>query len=187
MHGILRPMATYVAFLRAINLGARRKFPKVDVQRVVEGTGATDVAVHLNTGNVRLTSRQRSTGAVAATLERAFVADRGFEVPTIVLTPAELAQVAADAVAVAAEAPFEVGAHYLSFLKDDPSAELLADFAAQEAKGESAVLRGRAVHFLVDERDSYHTAKLPARLERRLGVSTNRNLTVVSELAHRWG
>ena len=29
-------MATYVAFLRAINLGAKRTFPKADLQRVVE-------------------------------------------------------------------------------------------------------------------------------------------------------
>ncbi len=180
-------MPTYVAFLRAINLGARRKFPKADVQRVVEATGATDVAVHLNTGNVRLTSRQRSTGAVAATLERAFAEDRGFEVPTLVLTPAELVQVAADAADVARAAPFDVGAQYVSFLEEAPSAELVADFPAQEAKGESATVRGRAVHFLVDERDNYHTAKLPARVERRLGVSTNRNLAVVSELARRWG
>lgn len=180
-------MPTYVALLRAINLGARRKFPKADLQRVVEATGATDVAVHLNTGNVRLTSRQRSTAAVATTLERSFAADRGFEVPTLVLTPAELVQVAADAAEVAREAPFEVGAQYVSFLKAAPSEEVLADVAAQEAKGESAVVRGRAAHFLVAERDSYHTAKLPARLERRLGVSTNRNVTVVSELARRWG
>ena len=41
-------MATYVAFLRAINLGAKRTFPKADLQRVVEETGACDVAVHLN-------------------------------------------------------------------------------------------------------------------------------------------
>ena len=79
-------MATYVAFLRAINLGAKRTFPKADLQRVVEETGACDVAVHLNTGNVRLTSRQRSTSAVEKTLEAAFLADRGFEVPTVVPT-----------------------------------------------------------------------------------------------------
>lgn len=180
-------MPSYVALLRAINLGARRKFPKADVQRVVEATGATDVAVHLNTGNVRLTSRQRSTSAVATTLERAFVTDRGFEVPTIVLTPAELVQVAADAADVAGAAPFAVGAQYVSFLAEEPGADVAAELAEQEAKGESATLRGRAVHFLVDERDSYHTAKLPSRVERRLGVSTNRNVTVVRELARRWG
>ncbi|MGO1166496.1 MAG: DUF1697 domain-containing protein [Janibacter sp.] len=180
-------MATYVAFLRAINLGARRKFPKSDLQRVVESTGASDVAVHLNTGNVLLTSRQRSTEAVARTLEAAFAADRGFEVPTVVLALPELRQVATDAEEVAARVPFAVEAHYVSFLKGEPTPEGLADFAAQEAKGEAAVVRGRAVHLLMDATDQMRNAKLPGRIERRLGVATNRNLTVVRELERRWG
>lgn len=178
-------MATYVAFLRAINLGARRKFPKADLQRVVEGTGASDVNVHLNTGNVLLTSRQRSSDAVARTLEAAFVADRGFEVPTVVLTLPELRQVVADAEEVAAAAPFVVEAHYISFLTEDPTPEGLVDFAAQEASGEAAVVRGRAVHLLMDATDQMRNAKLPGRIERRLGVATNRNLRVVADLARR--
>lgn len=180
-------MPTYVAFLRAINLGARRKFPKANVQRVVEETGASDVAVHLNTGNVRLTSRQRSTAAVATTLEAAFAADRGFEVPTMVLTPAELVAVAADADEVARQAPFAVGAHYVSLLREEPSEEAVATFTAREAPGECAVVRGRTVHLMIDASDRYHSAKLPGRVEQDLGVGTNRNLTVISELARRWG
>lgn len=179
-------MPAYVAFLRAINLGARRKFPKADLQRVVESVG-TDVQVHLNTGNVLLTSRQRSTGAVARTLERAFAADRGFEVPTVVLTLDELVSVAAEADTVAGEAPFVVAAHYVSFLKEEPSAEAVAAFTAREAKGETAVVRGAAVHLLVAEAENYRGAKLPGAVERDLGVATNRNVTVVRDLARRWG
>lgn len=179
-------MPAYVAFLRAINLGARRKFPKADLQRVVESVG-TGVQVHLNTGNVLLTSRQRSTAAVARTLERAFAADRGFEVPTVVLTLDELAAVAAEADAVAGEAPFAIGAHYVSLLKEDPSPDAVAAFTAREAKGESAAVRGRTVHLLVAEAENYRGATLPGKVERDLGVATNRNLTVVRELARRWG
>ncbi len=180
-------MPSYVALLRAINLGATRKFPKSEQQRVVESTGASDVEVYINTGNVRLTSRQRSTGAVARTLEVAFAADRGFEVPTLVLTPAELVAVAADATEVAAQAPFAVGAQYVSFLKEDPDEEAVAAFLALEAEGETAVVRGRAVHLLLDAGDRYHGATLPGKVERRLGVGTNRNVKVVRELARRWG
>ncbi|WP_338749819.1 DUF1697 domain-containing protein [Janibacter alittae] len=179
-------MPAYVAFLRAINLGAKRKFPKADLQRVAESVG-TGVQVHLNTGNVLLTSRQRSSAAVARTLEEAFVADRGFEVPTIVLALPELGRVVADAEEVAGQAPFAVGAHYVSFLKEEPSAEALAAFTAREAKGESAVVRGATVHLLVAEGGAYHSAKLPGRVEKDLGAATNRNLTVVAELARRWG
>lgn len=180
-------MPGYVAFLRAINLGARRKFPKSDLHRVVETTGAHDVAVHLNTGNVRLTSRRRSTDAVARTLERAFAADRGFEVPTVVLTLPELATVAAEAVEVAGEAPFVIGGQYVSFLREEPDADAVAAFTALGAKGEHAVVRGRAVHLMVTASEDFRAARLPALVERHLGVATNRNLRVVTELARRWG
>ena len=57
-----------------------------DLDAIVESVrpyweaGFTDVATHINTGNVRLTSRQRSTAAVEATLEAAFLADRVEEI-----------------------------------------------------------------------------------------------------------
>lgn len=179
-------MATYVAFLRAINLGARRKFPKADLQRVVEETGASDVAVHLNTGNVRLTSRQRSTSAVESTLEKAFLADRGFEVPTVVLTPAELVAVVADAQEVAGQVPFDVAAHYVTFMREVPSTQAI-ELLTHEGEGEATTVRGRAVHLLLDGKDRYHQVKLPAAHDRAMGVWTNRNLTVVRDLAERWG
>ena len=70
----------YIAFLRAINLGATRKFPKDAVKLATEAAGGTDVETYLNTGNVRLTSTRRSAAAVARDLEQAYAADRGFEV-----------------------------------------------------------------------------------------------------------
>ena len=43
-------MATYIAFLRAINLGATRKFPKDAIKASVEAAGGTDVETYINTG-----------------------------------------------------------------------------------------------------------------------------------------
>ena len=40
-------MPTYVAFLRAINLGKNRKFPMADVRRVLTTAGFTDVETEL--------------------------------------------------------------------------------------------------------------------------------------------
>ncbi|WP_052327756.1 DUF1697 domain-containing protein [Serinicoccus marinus] len=72
-------MATHVAFLRAINLGARRQFPKDDILRVTEEAGFQSVATYINTGNVRLETRRRSRARIEARLEAAYLADRGFE------------------------------------------------------------------------------------------------------------
>ena len=79
-------MPTYVAFLRAINLGPTRKFAKADIVEATEAAGGTDVLTHINTGNVRLTSRLRSREKVEAALEAAYAAHTGFDVPTIVFT-----------------------------------------------------------------------------------------------------
>ena len=57
---------TYVAFLRAINLGPNRKFPNEAIRRAVEGVGFTDVETHINTGNVRFTTSLRSRGKMSA-------------------------------------------------------------------------------------------------------------------------
>ena len=111
-------MATYVAFLRAINLGAKRKFPKDDIVAATQAAGFEDVATHINTGNVRLSTRMRSRGRIEQALEEAYLADRGFEVPTIVYAGSELREVHAHASAVDHD-----GRHYVALLRDEPTAE----------------------------------------------------------------
>ncbi|MGH3307430.1 MAG: DUF1697 domain-containing protein, partial [Nocardioides sp.] len=83
-------MPTYVAFLRAINLGPTRKFPKDAIKAAAEKAGFTDVETYINTGNLRVTTKMRSRAKVEEALEKAFLDDRGFEVPTIAFTPAEV-------------------------------------------------------------------------------------------------
>ncbi len=90
-------MATYVGFLRAINLGAKRKFAKADIVAATEAAGFTDVATHINTGNVRFTTSLRSRTKIEGALERAYLKRAGFEVPTIVFTQAEIREIVAEA------------------------------------------------------------------------------------------
>lgn len=174
-------MATYIAFLRAINLGAKRKFPKDAIKAAVEAAGCTRVETYINTGNVRFDSRLRSRARIEAALEEAFLADRGFEVPTIVFTPAELTEIAERAAAFG-----HGGRHYVSLLKEEPSAEAVALIEGRSTAQEVAKVSGRAVHLLLGE--NYHEARLTNTVvEKALGVATNRNLTVIEALATRWG
>ena len=176
-------MATYIAFLRAINLGATRKFPKDAIKAAVESAGFTDVETYINTGNVRLESTLRSRARIEARLEEAFLADRGFEVATIVFTPEELTAIADDA---SRFGDGHDGRHYVSLLKHEPTAAQLAAVEAAGTAGEVARVGGRAVHLLLGP--DYHTARLTnAVVEKHLGVATNRNLTVIETLAKKWG
>jgi uncharacterized protein (DUF1697 family) len=173
-------VATYIAFLRAINLGATRKFPKDAIRAAVESAGFEDVETYINTGNVRFSTSMRSRAKIEAALEQAFLADRGFEVPTIVFTQAELRAIAEEA-----ESFGHGGRHYVSLLKDTPTAAAIKAVEEASTAEEVAKVGGRAVHLLLGQ--NYHEAKLTnAVVEKKLGVATNRNLTVISALAEKW-
>lgn len=175
-------MTTYVAFLRAINLGATRKFPKASIIAATEAAGFTEIETHINTGNVRLETRMRSRARIEAALERAYLDDRGFEVPTIVFRPAELCAIADDAERFASGYD---GAHYVSLLKDEPSAAKAREMEALGTAQEKVRVGGRAVHLLLGE--NYHEAKISnAAVEKLLGVATNRNVKVVRALMQKW-
>jgi uncharacterized protein (DUF1697 family) len=173
-------VATYIGFLRAINLGATRKFPKASIVKAVEAAGFTDVATYINTGNVRFDTTMRSRARIEAALEDAFRAEAGFEVPTIVFTQKELREIAEHAAALG-----HGGRHYVSLLKEEPSAAAVKRLEETSTAHEVAKVGGRAVHLLLGE--NYHEARLTnAVVEKHLGVATNRNLTVVSALAEKW-
>ncbi|NUS52514.1 MAG: DUF1697 domain-containing protein [Nocardioidaceae bacterium] len=177
-------MPRYVAFLRAVNVG-KRKYPMAELRAALEAAGYDGVETHIQTGNVVLTSTLRSRAKLETELERLFEKDRGFEVRTVVLTPAELAQVAADADTLAAEHP-DLKGHYVSLLKDTPSAEGTRRLEGHGYDDETVVVRPRAVHLLYDK--PYHEAKVSnVQVEKALGVATNRNAKVVRALAAKWG
>jgi uncharacterized protein (DUF1697 family) len=176
-------MPRHIAFLRAVNVG-KRKYPMAELRAALEAAGYEDVETHIQTGNVLLTAPTRSRAKVEAELETLFEKDRGFEVRTIVLSPTELVQVATDADEIAAEHPAGHG-HYVSLLKEAPSAAAARTMEEHGFPDETAVVRGRAVHLLYDK--PYHEAKVSNVLvEKRLGVATNRNVKVIRALAEKW-
>lgn len=178
-------MPTYVAFLRAINLGKNRKFPMAELRACLAAAGFADVETWIQTGNVRLRTPLRSAATVTRRLEEAFAADRGFDVPTVVLSPAELRAVHDAALALSSPVEGEVR-RYVTFLRDPPDPVAAAAVDALVVPGEAARVVGRAVHVWV--RDGYQGARLGnARIERLLGVATTRDLKVVAALADRWG
>lgn len=175
-------MPSYVAFLRAINLGANRKFPKEAIRACVESVGFTGVETHINTGNVRFDTALRSRARIEATLEEAFLQDRGFEVPTIVFSAEELAQVGRDAEELH---DADAARHYCYLLKEEPSAEVLATVAGLADGENRVVVRGRVAHVILGPGYQPGTVD-PFRIEKLLGVATNRNANVITTLAQKW-
>ena len=156
-------MPTYVAFLRAVNVG-KRKYPMAELRAALDAAGYAGVETHIQTGNVLLTTPVRSRAKLEKALEEVFEQDRGFVVHTVVLTPRELTQVAGDADEIAGTSRVEDHGH----------------------PDETVVVRGRAVHLLYAK--PYHEAKVSnVQVEKALGIATNRNAKVIRALAEKWG
>lgn len=178
-------MPSHVAFLRAINLGRNRKFPKDAIIACAQSVGFSDVQTYLNTGNVRVTSRMRSLARVEDALETAFARDRGFEVPTIVLGLAELTEIAVEAQRLG-EAHGPLQRHYVSLLRAPLSEEDAARVEAVTSEKVTVVVHGRAVHQMWVHAVPGDVDPLGAAASRLLGVTTARTAGVLTELARRW-
>lgn len=177
-------MPRYLAFLRAVNVGGR-KYPMAELRAALTAAGYDDVATHIQTGNVLLTSSTRSRAKLEGDLESLFEADRGFAVPTVCFTPAEIVQVVADADEVVRDRE-PAFAHYVELLRTAPTPAQAAVIEGAGLPGQRALVRGRTVHLLFDI--PYHEAKPPsAEVRRALGVSTNRNVKVIRAIAEKWG
>ncbi len=175
-------MTTQLAFLRAINLGKNRRVPMAQLKEVLGSAGYTGVETHLATGNVRVETPKRSRASVEKDIEGILSRTFGFEVPTIVLSPKELAQVYDEAVALDVSAQRK----YLTLLKDEPTQEVIEELDAWAAPGEGAKVLGRAVYWWIDHPNA--AARMSnARVERQLGTATTRDLKVIATLAERWG
>ena len=84
-------MPTFVAFLRAVNVG-KRKYPMAELREALTAADFAEVETHIQTGNVLLRTSMRSQVKVVAALERAMLEDRGFSVPVVLMTPAEMTE-----------------------------------------------------------------------------------------------
>lgn len=177
-------MPTYVAFLRAINLGAKRKFAKDAIVRATEAAGGRDVETYINTGNVRLTHSARSVAKVQAALEAAYEEEAGFEVPAVVFTTAELDALVERAEELHAEHD-PGGQHYVTLYAATPAAAHAEAAAALAHPGETCVVHGRAAHAILD--GNIHTSRLLAsRQFSALGQGTARTIKVLRTVREKW-
>lgn len=88
-------MTSFVALLRAVNVGGTGKLPMSDLKAFCEELGFGSVRTYIASGNVVFESR-KSEAAIKAALEKRLEAFAGKPVGALVRTAAEMAQVLAD-------------------------------------------------------------------------------------------
>jgi uncharacterized protein (DUF1697 family) len=178
-------MPTYIAFLRAVNVGGRY-VKMAEVREALTEAGFADVQTHIQSGNVLVRSARRTSGPVAVELSRVLTAHCGFDVPAIVRTPAQLRATVA---AIDDVPPLlaEESKRYVAFADAPVPAEAAAVLDAWDKPGERVRVRGAEV--LAEMSTGFHKTTLTnTRLERLTGrITTWRDLSVVRTIDEKWG
>jgi uncharacterized protein (DUF1697 family) len=180
-------MPTYLALLRAVNVGGRT-YKMAALRDHLTESGLTDVETYIQTGNVRFRTTMRSAAKVEQHVERVLGEHAGFEVPSVIFTPQELREVYDDSQRLTPSFPQAEGQRrYVTFFKvgHAPTGDVAKQIDAWDATGESACVRGRAVHIWLDH--TMHEATFFGAFKKALAPGTNRDLKVVTTLNDRWG
>jgi len=164
-------MTTFVALLRAVNVGGTGKLPMTELKSMCEGAGFTAVRTYIASGNVVFDSGQ-GEAKVKAALEAALLAYAGKPVQVLVRSGAELAR-------VLAANPFKKTAPNRTvaiFLDDAPPADALEHVSGR--KDEEIALGTREIFVHYGEGMGQSKLKIRAAAE-----GTARNLNTVAKLA----
>jgi uncharacterized protein (DUF1697 family) len=88
-------VATYVAFLRGVNLGPNNKIPMPALRSMAEDLGYTDAATFINSGNLIVGSPKKAA-TVEQEISKAIKDTFGRSIDVTVRTPAQLKKVLAE-------------------------------------------------------------------------------------------
>jgi uncharacterized protein (DUF1697 family) len=174
-------MTTFVALLRAVNVSGQNKIPMAELRRALGALGETGVETYLQSGNVVFNAQGDDPAEQAAAIHGLIEHEFGHDVRVLVLTAAELAQIAAANPFLTSGAD-EKHLH-VTFLFAPADADGFAGRDLPARDGERAERAGPVIYLYLPH--GYGRTKLNnAYFERALGTSaTTRNWRTVLALA----
>jgi uncharacterized protein (DUF1697 family) len=164
-------MTTYIALLRAVNVGGTGKLPMQDLKNLCEQQGFANVRTYIASGNVIFDSGKRES-AVKAVLEGALREYAGKHVGVLVRTAKEMQQ-------VLAANPFEKlepNRTVAYFLDDPPPKDTLRTVTG--ALTEEVRLGKREIYVYFGALMASSKLKIPAA-----SAGTARNMNTIAKLA----
>jgi uncharacterized protein (DUF1697 family) len=172
-------VATYAAFLRAINVSNRRA-AGAQLRAAAEREGFEEVASFRNSGNL-VVSGSGKAAEVAKRLERGLEAELGFEVPAFVRNARQMTAIATHEPFAAAQRKRSKGKLQVVLLERKPSAAARRKALQLSSENDLLDLRGGELYWLPSggfaDSDLDRTA-----LERILGRSTTRTMGTIEQM-----
>jgi uncharacterized protein (DUF1697 family) len=168
-----------IVLLRGINIGPNNRIAMPALRELLAGAGFEEVRTYVQSGNVVLATRRRPD-AVAKACEKLIAAELGLDIPVVVRTRDELAEVVRrNPLGDVADNPKR---YQVSFLDAEPDAKAVEKVAALAVEGERIEAIGREIYAW--HPDGIARSKLWAGLAGKgLGVkATARNWTTVTTL-----
>jgi uncharacterized protein (DUF1697 family) len=168
----------HIALLRGINLGSRNRVSMPELRELLTGHGYRDVQTLVQSGNIVLTSRL-SPRRLEGDLRKQIADGLGVDTPVVVRTRDELA-------GVIERDPFgdEVDnpkLYQVTFMTEEPSAELARELAELDVAPERIALVGRELYTW--HPDGIQRSKVDRlRTSKRLPTGTARNWNTVTKL-----
>jgi len=139
-------VSTFVAFLRAVNLGTQRRVAMGQLRTALTDAGYRDVATHLQSGNVVLSSRASRPDSVARSVEKVLAAEFDLDVDVMVRTTSELAKITRTNPFLRAGSRADPASLHVAFLKARPSAAAARAISGHDFGRDEFVVRGSELY-----------------------------------------
>ncbi len=174
-------MPTYVALLRAVNVGGTGKLPMADLRKLIAGLGYKNVETYIQSGNVIFRTAEADVQVLEKTILKKILFTFGFEVQVLVLTKDELRN-ALENNPFAADALKDSTKMHLTFLSAMPEDILWNGISPSNFAPDEFVHSGRIIYVYCPT--GYGNTKLTTNFfESKLKLSaTSRNLKTSTEL-----
>ncbi len=175
-------MTSYVALLRAVNVGGHQPVAMADLRRLIETLGFGDARTLLQSGNLVFRGEARTGATLERLLEREIEKSLGVETDVFVRTAKDWSGIVAGN-PFPAEAERDPGRLLVLCLKGPADRASVAALRAAIAGGERIEAVGRQLYAFYPDGVGRSRLTLP-RIEKHLGVrATGRNWNTVVKLA----
>ena len=175
-------MKKYLAILRGINVGGRRKLLMADLRGICEDLGWLDTKTYIQSGNVLFSSKKKiSSTKEAKRLENVIKEQFDFDVPVIIIAVDELEQVA-NANPFIKSDDFAIKQLHMTFLGDSATKSALKTLKDLQNPPDQFHINGSFIYLKIIT--GYSKTKLTNTFfEKKLGVkATSRNWKTVSKI-----